>query len=78
MNIPDILGVEVLTPNGRGSILSLHSRRVIVHLNEINVNQVQRREELHYSYKYADVTIIKGQYCFDNKHINFQYPCTNK
>lgn len=76
MNVPDILGVEVITPDGRGSILSLHTRRVIVHLNKIAFNQVMkgdRREELHYSYEYKDVEIIKGQYCFDDKRINFQY-----
>lgn len=76
MNVPDIIGVEVLTPDGRGSILSLHPKRVIVHLNSIGLNQVmkgQKREELHYSYKYEDVEIIKGQYCFDDKRISFQY-----
>lgn len=78
MNVPDILGVEVLTPDGRGRILSLHSRRVVVLLNRIKVNQVMKgnkREEMHYSYEYKDVEIIKGQYCFDDKHINFQYKC---
>lgn len=69
MNVPDILGVEVLTPDGRGSILSLHTGRVIIHLNRKEPNQVmkgERREELHYAYKYEDVEIIKGQYCFDD------------
>ena len=76
MNVPDILGIEVLTPDGRGSILSLHPGRVIVHLNRKEANQImkgERREELHYAYKYEDVEIIKGQYCFDDKRINFQY-----
>ena len=76
MNVPDILGVEVLTPDGRGSILSLHYKRVTVRLNTIRHNQVMKgtkREEMNYSYLYEDVEIIKGQYCFDDKRINFQY-----
>lgn len=76
MNVPDLLGVEVLTPDGRGSILSLHTKRVIVHLNKIEQGQVMkgdRREALHYSYEYKDVEIIKGQYCFNDEHINWQY-----
>lgn len=76
MNKPEILGVEVLTPDGRGSILSLHTNRVIVHLNSKKVGQVmkgQKREELHYSYEYKDVEIIKGQYCFNDERIKFQY-----
>lgn len=76
MNIPDILGVEVLTPDGRGSILSLHPKRVIVRLNKIEHNQVMKgtkRDEMNYSYAYEDVEIIKGQYCFNDKRINFQY-----
>lgn len=76
MNVPDLIGVEVLTPDGRGSILSLHPRRVIVHLNKIEMGQVMkglRREELHYSYEYQDVEIIKGQYCFNDERIKFQY-----
>ena len=76
MNVPDILGVEVLTPDGRGSILSLYNRKVIVHINKVEPNQVMkgdRREEMHYAYDYKDVRIIKGQYCFDDKRINLQY-----
>lgn len=76
MNVPDILGLEVLTPDGRGSILSLHPRRVIVQLHTIEHNQKMkgdRREEMHYSYKYEDVEIIKGRYCFDNERIQQQY-----
>lgn len=76
MNVPDILGVEVLTPDGRGSILSLHQRKVIVHLNKKGMNQEMkglRREELHYAYDYEDVEIIKGQYCFNDERINWQY-----
>lgn len=76
MNKPEILGVEVLTPDGRGSILSLHPNRVIVHLNKKDVGQVmkgEKRAELHYSYPYEDVEVIKGQYCFDDERIKFQY-----
>ncbi len=40
MNVPDILGVEVITPDGRGSILSLHHGKVHVQLNRIELNQV--------------------------------------
>lgn len=76
MNVPDILGVEVLTPDGRGSILSLHPGRVIIHLNSKEPKQImkgEKREELHYAYKYEDVEIIKGQYCFDDDRIELQY-----
>ena len=58
MNKPEILGVEVLTPDGRGSILSLHHKRVTVRLNTIGHNQVMKgtkREEMNYSYEYEDV-----------------------
>ena len=78
MNVPDILGVEVITPDGRGSILSLHPRRVIVHLNKIEFKQIMKGSQsgagsMHFAYEYKDVEIIKGQYCFDDKRINFQY-----
>lgn len=69
MNVPEILGVEVETPDGRGNILSLHKGRVIIHLNSIKHNQIMkgsiRNSALHYSYKYEDVKIIKGQYFFN-------------
>lgn len=67
MTKPELLGLEVNTPDGRGSILSLHTRKVIVHLNRKMPNQEMkglRREELHYAYDYEDVEIIKGQYNF--------------
>jgi len=78
MNVPEILGVEVITPDGRGSILSLHNGRVIVHLNKIKHKQVMKGTDrsnggLHYAYKYEDVEIIKGQYCFNDKRIESQY-----
>lgn len=76
MNKPEILGVEVLTPDGRGSILTLHPNRVIVRLNKIEHNQVMngdKRDELNYSYAYEDVEVIKGQYCFNDERIKFQY-----
>lgn len=76
MNKPEILGLEVLTPDGRGSILSLHHKRVTVRLNTIGHNQVMKgtkREEMNYSYEYEDVEIIKGQYCFNDERIKFQY-----
>ncbi len=77
MNVPDLIGVEVLTPDGRGSILSLHPARVIVHLNSAHPDQEmkgdQRGNGLHYSYLYEDVEIIKGRYCFNDEQIHFQY-----
>lgn len=76
MNVPDILGVEVITPDGRGSILSLHPHRLIVRLNKIEFNQVMKgfkSDEMNYSYQYKDVEIIKGQYCFDDKGVKLQY-----
>jgi hypothetical protein len=78
MNRPDILGVEVLTPDGRGSLSSLHYGRVIVHLNFIKSGQVMKGSDhskggLHYAYEYEDVEVIKGQYCFNDKRLEFQY-----
>lgn len=76
MNKPDILGVEVLTPDGLGSILSLDNKKVTVHLHKREYMQVMRgikKDELHYAYNYEDVHIIKGQYCFDEKQIQYQY-----
>lgn len=77
MNVPDIIGVEVITPDGRGSILTLHPRRIVVCLNRIEYNQVMKGDksgaEMHYSYEYKDVEIIKGQYCFNDERIAFQY-----
>jgi len=72
MNVPDLIGVEVITPDGRGSILTLHPNRVIVRLNIIKFNQKMqgdKREEMNYSYRYEDVEIIKGQYYFDDDRI---------
>ena len=76
MNVPDIIGVEVLTPDGRGRILTLHPRRVVVCLNTIGPGQVMKgdkRETMHYSYEYKDVEIIKGRYCFNDEIIRFKY-----
>ena len=67
MNVPELLGIEVMTPDGRGSILTL---------NRIEHNQVMKgfkREEMNYAYDYADVEIIKGQYCFSDKRVKSQY-----
>lgn len=82
MNIPDILGVEVITPDGRGSILSLHHGKVIIHLNKIEFNQVMKGVQrgvgsMHYAYDYKDVEIIKGQYCFNDDRISSQYNHTS-
>lgn len=67
MEKPNLLGLEVNTPDGRGSILSLHQSGVTIHLNTIKSGQVMigmRREELHYFYNYEQVEIIKGRYNF--------------
>lgn len=78
MNVPDILGVEVMTPDGRGNILSLHHGRVIVHLNKIEHKQVMKGSprgpgSMHYSYEYKDVHIIKGQYYFNDEAIKHHH-----
>ena len=67
MNKPELLGLEVNTPDGRGSILVLYPKGVEVHLNSKMPGQEmkgRRKEELHYFYPYEDVEIIKGQYNF--------------
>lgn len=68
MEKPNILGCEVNTPDGRGSILSLYNGGVVVYLNRKELNQEMKgREygyELHYFYPYDQVEIIKGQYNF--------------
>lgn len=76
MTKPELLDLECLTPDGRGSILSLHPRGVVIHLNSIGFQQEMKGRkhggELHYFYEYEDVEIIKGQYNFiDN-------PCSTK
>lgn len=76
MNVPDLIGVEVITPDGRGSILTMHPRRVVVRLNKISPGQVirgRKRDEMNYSYDYKDVEIIKGQYCFNDDRVQMQY-----
>lgn len=76
MNVPDIIGCEVMTPDGRGYILSLHKSRVIVCLNSIQAAQVmkgEKRETMHYSYKYEDVEVLKGRYLFDEKEVQSRY-----
>lgn len=68
MNKPELLELEVETPDGRGSILSLHQRGVVVVLNTIAyMQQMKGRKhgaEMHYFYAYEEVTIIKGQHAF--------------
>jgi hypothetical protein len=77
MNKPEIIGCEVITPDGRGNILSLHNGGLTVHLNKKHHNQVmigrKHGAELHYFYKYDEVDLIKGQYCFNDERISFQY-----
>lgn len=67
MNIPELIGLEVNTPDGRGHILSLHSKRVMVLLNTILPGQQMkghRSGEMHFSYPYEEVEIIKGRQNF--------------
>lgn len=68
MNKPELLELEVNTPDGRGSILSLYPRGVVIHLNRKAANQEMKGRkhgaELHYFYPYEEVEIIKGQYNF--------------
>lgn len=68
MNTPALLGLEVETPDGRGSILSLHNKGVVVHLNTIQPGQVMKGRmhgaQMHYFYQYSEVEIIKGRYNF--------------
>ena len=76
MKVPDLIGVEVLTPDGRGSILTLHPARVVVRLNSVDIGQEMKgskKSELNYAYPYGDVEIIKGQYSFNDKNIASQY-----
>jgi len=68
MNKPEILGLEVETPDGRGSILTLHFKRVTIALNSLSINKQESvivglyrgNGGLHRSYRYEDVEIIKG------------------
>lgn len=66
MKKPELIGLEVNSPDGRGSILALHSKGVVVHLNCKSPNQKMKgmrdNAELHYFYPYEEVEIIKGQY----------------
>jgi hypothetical protein len=69
MNKPEILGLEVLTPDGRGSIMSLHGRGVTVSLNSMKMNQTmfgrdQGNGGLHRFYPYPLVEIVKGRFNF--------------
>jgi hypothetical protein len=68
VNKPDLLELEVNTPDGRGSILSLHQRGVVILLNTIGHKQEMKGRkhgaEMHYFYPYEDVEIIKGRYNF--------------
>ncbi len=84
MEIPEILGVEVITPDGRGSILSLHNGRVIIHLNKIEHKQIMKGENrppgrLHYAYKYK----VRILYCTNifnlyAKKLSVHVICLNK
>lgn len=77
MTKPELLGVEVLTPDGRGEILAFYQEKVKVGLNRIAFRQemkgMKSGGEMHYTYKYEDVTVIKGQYCFNEQRLKFQY-----
>ena len=56
----DILGSEVMTPDGKGSITSLHTNKVLVGLNKIEFKQKMvglpdTISTMHYYYDYEDV-----------------------
>jgi len=77
MNKPDILGLEVITPDGRGSILALHSNRIVVRLNCIKPGSLMKgfkREDMNYYYLYEEVEIIKGEPCFNDEVIRSRHP----
>lgn len=71
MNKPELLDLEVNTPDGRGSILVLYPKGVVVCLNTIACRQeMQGRKhggEMHYFYPYDQVEIIKGQCNFTTR-----------
>lgn len=70
MKKPNIIGCEVTTPDGRGSIVSLHSNRVIVGLNSLTLEQRLKPSKLvglnrgngglHRSYAYKDIEITNS------------------
>jgi hypothetical protein len=63
----ELIGLEVNTPDGRGCILSLHPKKVVVSINYIVLGQIMKgikRDQMHYAYNYEDVEIIKGRYAF--------------
>lgn len=85
MNVPEILGVEVMTPDGRGSVLSLHHGMVVVALNKIEFGQVMKGSQrtdykgsMHYAYEYQDVEVIKGQYFFNDNPAPYTEYCAEE
>jgi hypothetical protein len=75
MNKPELIGLEVNTPDGhRGSILSLHNKGVVIHINrrfpmDVMAGRMYNSYCLHWFYRYDQIEIIKGQYNF-NKPVN--------
>lgn len=72
MNRPNEFGCEVITPDGRGQILAMHGRGVVVGLNHIEFGQQlsgldRGNGGRHRFYQYAEVHIIKGSYCFNDR-----------
>lgn len=56
----DILGSEVTTPDGKGTITALHTKKVLVCLDKIEFKQVMagipdNSSTMHYYYDYEDV-----------------------
>jgi hypothetical protein len=64
MNKPNELECEVMTPDGQGKIISMHTKGVLVAVHKIEHQQPihgQRfGKDLHFLYRYSDVEIIKG------------------
>lgn len=77
MEKPNIIGSEVITPDGRGCIKSLHENRVVieVYVRDLNQNLNGKITTIknHFSYYYNEVEIIKGSTCFDNETLIRKY-----
>ena len=63
MQKPKLLGTEVITPDGRGSILTLHNGGVTVRLNRVSPDQDmvgnQKESPLNFTYPYNAVGILE-------------------
>lgn len=71
MEKTNLIGLLVITPDGQGSIISLHAKKVVLHTIEPGQKMKGiQKDNMHYAYDYGDVEIIKGRYNFiDNEHL---------